>query len=152
MKIIEYNEKYFDGVCEVVRKSVEKTYSKYYTKEVVDFVLAHHSKENMREQLPKEITLLLSENGKIVGTASLCNNYLLRFFILYEYQNKGFGKILLQELESKLDRNKFKQITLSSSLGAFEFYKKYGYEILEFKKIPLPNDNIMYYFEMIKYL
>jgi len=47
--------------------------------------------------------ILLDEN-KIIGTGSLFENEIKRFFILPECQGKGYGKILLDELEKNIEQ------------------------------------------------
>jgi GNAT superfamily N-acetyltransferase len=53
----------------------------------------------MEKQLPNEFTLVLIKNDILIGTATLAKNEIKRFFILPEYQRKGYGKILLNEVE-----------------------------------------------------
>jgi len=125
MEIKEYSEVYFQDVYEVVHKTIEEIYPKYYPRSAVDFFHNHHSKEKMEKQLPNEVTMVLSDENKIIGIGSLFENEIRRFFILPEYQGKGYGKILLNELEKRIDKNE--KYILDSSLGAVEFYRKNGY-------------------------
>jgi hypothetical protein len=104
----------------------------------------------MEKQLPNEYTLVLFENKELIGTGTLYNNEIKRFFILPEYQNKGCGKKLLIELEKNIDINKYDEIILDSSLGAVEFYKKNKYIYKNYKTIDLSNGNYLCYLEMIK--
>ena len=150
MKILLYENKYFEDIYNVVHNTIEEVYPKYYPRKAVDFFHNYHSKENMLKNLPKEYTKIILENNKIVGTGSANENEIGRFFILPEYQNKGYGKLLLKELETEIIRKKYKNITLSSSLGAVFFYKSNGYKYQEYKIIPVENDENLCYLEMIK--
>jgi GNAT superfamily N-acetyltransferase len=150
MEIIKYKEKYFEDVFNVVHDTIEKIYPKYYPRKAVDFFHNHHSKENMIEKLPKEYTRIIKENGKIIGTGSTKENDIGRFFILPEYQNKGYGKLLLKKLETEIIRNNYEYITLASSLGAVFFYKSCGYKYHEYKIIPVENDEYLCFLTMIK--
>jgi GNAT superfamily N-acetyltransferase len=107
MEIKLYGNEYFNGVFDIVHKTIEEIYPKYYPRMAVDFFHKHHSKENMEKQLPNEYTLVLVENNELIGTGTLYNNEIKRFFILPEYQNKGYGKKLLIELEKNIDTRNF---------------------------------------------
>jgi len=150
MEIKNYSELYFNEVFDVIHKTIEEIYPKYYPKSAVDFFHNHHSKENMKKQMPNEFTLVLTDNNKIVGTGTLSENEIKRFFILPEYQGKGCGKKLLTELEKNIDKNKFDEFTLASSLGAVGFYQKNDYVYKNYKTINLPDGNHLCYLEMIK--
>ncbi|MCL2762046.1 MAG: GNAT family N-acetyltransferase [Treponema sp.] len=152
MEIKEYCEKYFNGIYEVIHKTIEEIYPKYYPKEAVDFFHNHHSKENMKKQLPNEYTLVIFENNIIIGTGSLSANEIKRFFILPEYQGNGYGKILLKELEKNINWEKYDTFILDSSLGAVKFYEKNGYGYKQYMTIDLPNGNALCYLEMEKWI
>jgi GNAT superfamily N-acetyltransferase len=141
MEIKIYDNEYFNGVFNIVHKTIEEIYPKYYPRTAVDFFHKHHSKENMEKQLPDEYTLVLFENNELIGTGALYNNEIKRFFILPEHENKGYGTKLLIELEKGIDKNKYDEIILDSSLGAVEFYKKNKYVYKNYKTIDLSNDN-----------
>ena len=150
MEIKNYTESYFSIIFDIVHKTIEEIYPKYYPRSAVDFFHYHHSKEKMEKQLPNEVTMILSDEKKIIGTGSLFENEIKRFFILPECQGKGYGKILLNELEKNIDKNKYDKYVLDSSLGAVEFYRKNGYSFKEYKTIDLSDDNYLCYLEMYK--
>jgi GNAT superfamily N-acetyltransferase len=150
MKIIDYTDNCFEEIYNVVHNTIEKIYPKYYPRKAVDFFHKHHSKENMLEKLPNEFTKIILENGIIIGTGSVKDNEIGRFFILSDYQNKGYGKILLKELENKIIENKYEEITLASSLGAVFFYKSCGYKYYDYRIIPVEEGENLCYLEMIK--
>lgn len=150
MKIIEYDNKYFNGVFEVIHKAIEEIYPKYYPRKAVDFFHNHHSKEKLLKSLSKDFTKIITENNKVIGTGSANKNNIERFFINPKYQNKGCGKLLLSELEKEIARENYKTITLDSSLGAVLFYKRLGYKYKDYKIIPVENNENLCYIEMIK--
>jgi citrate lyase synthetase len=104
VEIKEYCNAYFTDVYNVVHKTIEEIYTKYYPKSAVDFYHEYHSKENMENQMTNELILVLMENNKIIGTGSVFKNEIKRFFILPEYQGKGYGKILFKELEKNVNK------------------------------------------------
>jgi len=74
MEIKAYNNQHFNDIFNVIHKTIEEIYPKYYPKEAVDFFHNHHSKENMEKQLPDEYTLVIFENDVITGTGTLIVN------------------------------------------------------------------------------
>ena len=150
MEIKAYNYQYFDIIYEVIHKTIEEIYPKYYPREAVDFFHNHHSKENMEKQLPDEYTLVIFENDIITGTGTLAGNEIKRFFILPEYQGKGYGKILLEELEKNIDCKKYDKLILDASLGAVKFYERNGYVYKQYQTIDLPDTHFLCYLEMEK--
>jgi GNAT superfamily N-acetyltransferase len=104
----------------------------------------------MEKQLPNELTYVLLEKNKLIGTVTLFKNEIKRLFILPKYQNKGYGKILLNELEKNIEKDKYNIFILDSSLGAIEFYLKNGYEYKNYKIKDLPDGNYLCYLEMDK--
>jgi GNAT superfamily N-acetyltransferase len=149
MEIRDFSELYFNDVFGVIHKTIEEIYPKYYPRSAVDFFHNHHSVENMKKQMPNEFTLVLWDN-KIIGTGTLSGNEIKRFFLLPEYQGKGYGKLLLKELEKNIDIKKFDNFILDSSLGAVEFYRKNGYSYKNYMTINLSDGNYLCYLEMIK--
>ena len=150
MEILMYEKKYFEEVYNVVHNTIEKIYPKYYTRKAVDFFHNYHSRENMLKNLPCEYTKIILENYRVIGTGSVKDNDIGRFFILPEHQNKGYGKLLFKELEKEILHNNYKTITLASSLGAVFFYKSCGFKFHEYKIIPVENEEYLCYMEMIK--
>ena len=150
MEIITYENKYFEEVYNVVHDTIEKIYPKYYPRKAVDFFHKHHSKENMLKNLPNEFTGIIIENNKVIGTGSAKDNDIGRFFILPEYQNRGYGKLLLKKLENEVLNRNYKNITLASSLGAVFFYKSCGYKYNDYKIIPVEDGEYLCFLAMIK--
>ena len=150
LDIKNYSELIFNDVFDVIHKTIEENYPKYYPKSAVEYFHNHHSIENMKKLMPNEFTLVLTDNNKIIGTGTLFGNEIKRFFILPEYQGKGYGKKLLAELEKNIDKNKFDEFTLASSLGAVDFYQRNDYVYKNYKTINLSDGNHLCYLEMVK--
>jgi len=152
MEIKNYTESHFNIIFDIVHKTIEEIYPKYYPRSAVDFFHYHHSREKLEKQLSSEVTMVLSDENKFIGTGSLFGNEIKRFFILPGCQCKGYGKILLNELEKGIDRDKYDKYVLDSSLGAVEFYRKNGYLYKDYKTINLSDGNYLCYLEMYKSL
>lgn len=100
----------------------------------------------------KYTTLVAEYKNKIIGYAGLIQQFtwqtdseilVIQAFVIDEkYRGKGFGKLLMQEIETIALNKNIMRITLNSGnrperLDAHAFYKKQGFEVtsLGFKKI-----------------
>jgi GNAT superfamily N-acetyltransferase len=150
MEIKQFSDEYFEETFEVVHKTIDEIYPKYYHRKAIDFFHEHHSRENMKIKLPEECVLIMFEDNKLIGTGNITKNDINRFFILPEYQKKGYGKKLLIELENKLNKEVYDKTILASSLGAVDFYRKNGYKYSDYKIMDLPEEYYLCYIEMEK--
>lgn len=92
--------------------------------------------ENFIESFEGEGLFVIELDGKIIGSLSteeslISGDYisLTRFFILKDYQKKGYGKILMSSVERKLSSKYEYTELLVNTLHpyAFKMYKDYGY-------------------------
>lgn len=104
-------------------------------------VKAHHfidaryweaQKEDMKNvYLPSSTTLLLEkkEDDSIVGFISLVDGYIAALFIDVHEQNRGFGKMLLDQV--KKDHSSLHLKVYQKNKSAVRFYEKNGFLIAE---------------------
>ena len=147
-----YVNSYFQDVYKIVHDTIEKIYPKYYPHEAVSFFHNYHSIENMTDDIPKGTTLIALKNNTIIGTGSIVSNEIKRMFVLPDQQSRGYGKLLLQELENIAENNGCNEAQLDVSLGSYGFYKHNGYLMIDYNMIGLLNDCKLCYFRMKKYL
>ena len=104
-------------------------YSRYIREEV--FVKGQNFKEEF-DLIDNEAThIVLFLNNVPIGTGRFFiendEYHIGRVAILKNYQNKGYGSIILKELENKIRTLGGNKIVLSSQKQAIGFYKKLGY-------------------------
>ncbi len=58
------------------------------------------------------------------------DNEVLGVFVRPQEQGSGYGKAIMNELESRAKTKGFTQITLAVSLPSRKFYEALGYEII----------------------
>jgi GNAT superfamily N-acetyltransferase len=150
MEIIKLEDKYFDSFCNVVHNTIETTYPKYYSRGAVDLFHKYHSKEELLKKISYETVFLCKIDNDIIGTGTVFNDEIKRFFILPEYQGKGYGKILLEKMEKEIIKN-YDTAKLAASLCSYNFYRKYLFEEICYKILPTEDDGGLCYFEMEKY-
>lgn len=98
------------------------------------FVEALENKENIK-------LMMIENNGDVIGFINLMIIFsvwaggkaliLDDLFIIEEYRNMGFGKVVMNSLECYVKDNSYKRLQFLSEISnksANDFYKKLGYE------------------------
>ncbi len=133
----------------LIHTTIKKTYSKYYPKGIMDFFLYHHSYENIEKAIIDETVLLIYHESMLIGTGSIKKNEIKRVFILPKYQGKGFGTLLMNELEN-LVLKKYNNIELDASIPGYKFYLNRGYSPIKLNKIITYEEQVLCYYRMGK--
>ncbi len=141
----------FDLVCKIVHDTIETVYSSFYPENVVSFFLDHHSAEQIREDIREERVYLLDMDGVPVGTGTIQDNEIKRVFVLPAYQRKGYGSLIMRDLESVVARTST-TVRLDSSLPGYGLYLKLGYRQIAYRMISTPGGQVLCYHEMEKTL
>ncbi len=141
----------FDTVCKIVHDTIETVYSSFYPENVVAFFLDHHSAEQLREDIGAERLYLLDIDGIPVGTGTIHDNEIKRVFVLPGYQRKGYGSLIMRDLESIIARTST-SVRLDSSLPGYGLYLKLGYRQIAYRMISTPGGQVLCYHEMEKTL
>ncbi|MDB2590304.1 ribosomal protein S18-alanine N-acetyltransferase [Candidatus Thioglobus sp.] len=84
---------------------------------------------------------LISYDDQIAGYLITLNSIdfidILTIAITPQFQRKGLGRELLDDLLQRLDKNKVRSIMLEvrvSNVSAIHFYQKYGFELIDTRK------------------
>lgn len=144
--------KYADNpeqVADIVRKTIQNIYPKYYPTGAVQFFLNLHCEEHIKKVMAEEQIYFAIVQGKIVGTGSIRKNEICRLFILPQYQKKGYGSSLMDYLEKMIFQN-YKTIYVAASFPAEQLYLKRGYKIISYEKIETENGDFLCYHTMEK--
>ncbi len=150
MKIIKYEEVYFSPLFELIHATIDAIYPLYYPQGVADFFHHHHSAQHLEADLDCTYTLLALEEDRLYGTACLSGNEIKRVFVKPDVQGRGVGRSLMHSLEDHAARTGITELTLSSTLAAYDFYLHLGYIQTEYNIIELVNNQKLCYFTMIK--
>lgn len=144
--------KYADNpekVADIVRKTIQNVYPKYYPQGAVQFFLKLHCEEQIKKVMTEEQIYFAAVQGTVVGTGSIRKNEICRLFILPQYQKKGYGSRLMDYLEEIAFKN-YTTIHIAASFPAEQMYLKRGYKILSYEKIETENGDFLCYHTMEK--
>lgn len=150
MKLIKAFDQHFDITRWIIKNTIQTIYPYYYPKGAVDFFIAHHSDEAIKTAIIHGEIYLIQNNNKIVGTGSIVRNEIKRLFVLPQYQGKGYGTVMMNELEKSIFNN-YTEIRLDASLPAYEMYVRRGYVPIEYHRIKTENGHYLCYHIMKKF-
>ena len=124
-------------ITAAVHKTVRKIYRKYYPAEVTEFFCLLHSKDRICGDIQEGNVWVLLSDGQIIGTGTIEeDNHIMRVYVLPEFQGKGHGTYIMEQLERWIAKG-HKTAVLDSSIPAFGLYKKLGYQVIKREKIML---------------
>lgn len=115
------------AVCDVIHATIDGIYTAIYPPRTVQFFKDFHSVDSIRERTLKGHVLVVAADDVIVGTAASLKNRIFGMFVLPEYQRRGYGRDLMDALESRIKADGHTDAVLSMSLPSEGFYKSRGY-------------------------
>ena len=117
-------------VYELVQETIQSVYPKYYLKEIVDMFCEYHNRENILEDIQAENTYILIDNEEIIGTGTKKENHITRVYVLPEFQKKGYGTYIMNQLE-EIIKESFAYADIDASLPACRLYAHLGYQTID---------------------
>lgn len=113
-------------ICDTINVS----YSGVYPVRAVQFFKEYHSEKRIMERSQAGEVLVIERGGPIVATGALVGNEIMGVFVKPENQGQGYGKTIMNELESKAKGKGLSEVRLSVSLPSRNFYEHLEYELL----------------------
>lgn len=138
-------------IYKIVQDTIQKVYPKYYPAEIVDMFCNYHCEENIREDIATGLVYVLLENGKMIGTGTIKENHITRVYVLPDYQGKGYGTYIMEQLEQEIEK-KYSIAQIDASLPACRMYYSRGYRTIDHGIWECANDVIQVYEIMEKEL
>ena len=98
--------------------------------------------------------MAISENGEVVGVAKLYEKaegvgHVSHLAVAPDYQHKGIGHLLLQNMEQRAREKGFKIIGTTARTTASAYFERYGFRVVG---IPTPHLGTTHLVWMEKYL
>lgn len=131
-------------IYELIHRTIEEIYTKYYSDEAVRFFLELHSEENILKDISDGKVYAVTLEQDVIGTGTLDGDHIKRVFVLPQFQKQGIGTLIMDFFESEIIKN-HGAVWLDSSLPAGKFYHNRGYVTKAYKEYPLENDKVLAY-------
>ncbi len=128
------------AVSEIICSTLRNVNKKDYTEEEIDRLVSIFQPEEIKKLIYKRFIFVAENEKEILGTASLGlfgkkedNNWTVyTVFVKPKLHKLGIGKMLMDRVEDLARQKGVDKLTVPSSITAFSFYKKLGYEQVEY--------------------
>lgn len=114
-------------IYEIVQDTIKRVYPRYYLPEIVDMFCEFHDKERIGEDIENGNVYVLLENHKLIGTGTIKENHITRVYVLPDFQGKGFGTYIMNQLETEIGKE-YDKAGIDASLPACKLYYNRGYK------------------------
>jgi GNAT superfamily N-acetyltransferase len=117
-----------DKCSKVICKVIREIEAKYYLPKIVNYWQEYNSLQNLENEAKSTEFLVYEERGSILGVGAIEGAHIKKVYVLPEYQGKGVGRSLLENLEQLAKDKGFCECELNSTINALNFYKRFGYQ------------------------
>ena len=136
MNIRLINENDYKNVANMISRSVSSpSYANFYPQKSIDLVKESLNEEGVRKRSSWTHFYVIEEDDQIVACGaigpywdSLTESSLFSIFVDEKYQGKGYGKKIIETLESDEYFLRADRIEIPAAMSAIPFYRKMGYE------------------------
>jgi GNAT superfamily N-acetyltransferase len=115
------------AACDVIHATIDGVYTPVYPPRTIQFFKIFHSVDSITERAQKGHILVVEQEGSIVGTAASLENRIFGMFVLPDFQGRGYGRDLMDALETQIKADGHTEAVLSMSLPSEGFYRSRGY-------------------------
>lgn len=139
MNIRRYQKGEEDTLYDIFSTSIKMNAKAFYTSEQLDaWAPVEMDTIKWKERMIGINPYVVIDNSKIIGYADLqSNGYIDHFFIKGGHANKGVGRFLMNHLLNKAHEQQIKVLCADVSLAAQGFFEKFGFKIMERKKVTI---------------
>jgi len=133
----------------MLEQTVLHTYPFYYAKGVVDFFISRHNLLAIQEDIMRHQVYVYEKDDEVIGSITIKEDEIYRFFVLPEYQHMGYGMQLLRFAEEQFIEKGI-EIRLDASLPSKDLFLSHGYKERAYRKVQLDTGEFYCYDVMIK--
>ncbi len=135
MEIVRIKDNEYEEVSKLIEKTARTCFVDYYPQKEIDKVCESLNPEGVKKRSSWTHFYVIKEENKIIACGaigpywdSLTESSLFTIFVDPDYQGKGYGRKIMETLESDEYFQRAKRIEIPAGLVAIPFYKKMGYE------------------------
>ncbi|MDU5111605.1 MAG: GNAT family N-acetyltransferase [Clostridium sp.] len=134
MKIRRYSSVDFNEIAELFYNTVHLINIKDYSKEQVNvWATGEIDYEKWNKSLEEHYSIVVIENEVIIGFGDIDDTgYLDRIYVHKDYQSRGVGTLICNELERKC---KTENILVHASITAKPFFEGRGYRVIKEQEV-----------------
>lgn len=130
MQIREAKDCELEQILQLHIASIKHFCAEFYPAESIRDWINTKSIEAYKSNKGQILLWVAEDNQKIVGFGllNLFNNSIDSLYIAPNFNKRGYGRKLLETIELVARNKGIKQLNLSSTLNAHQFYQKMGYQ------------------------
>jgi len=128
MKIRKIIDSDATELSQLMQKTVIESNSNDYSKKAVQCLVNEYTPERLIKDSKRMNIFVASEKSKLLGTISLVGDRISRMFVLPVFQGKKIGSKLIRHVEAFAKKEGKTILRVRSSLTAYGFYQKLGYQ------------------------
>lgn len=145
LEIVEYKNEYAKELSEIILSNMYKINIKDHGKDVIDRISKYFTEDEIKKNFPNRTKCLVAlKDNEVVGTASI-DKYrgdetgkkyiILTVFVKMQNHHQGIGRKLIENIECTAINIGCKELVIPASVYACEFYRKFGFDYLDGKKV-----------------
>jgi GNAT superfamily N-acetyltransferase len=127
----QFQEPDLPSVHELIHQTIDACYTGIYPPRAVGFFKEYHSPVNILKRHREGCVFVVEEDGRMVATGTLVGEEICGVFVNPQFQGRGYGALVMGELERQALAIGRAETKLSISLPSRKFYERLGYEIQE---------------------
>ena len=147
LKRVKINDK--EKIAELIHFTISEDYKRFYPDEVAGYLIDYHNQERIVSNITSGYFIAVETDHKIIAAGCLTNDEINSVYTHPEYQNKGLGKIIMQELMQEAEKKRLNRVYIDAMINSRNFYEKLGFKVLH-AECEIIRDNIpLDYYRMV---
>jgi len=126
--IIGYDKKYLEQIVELFTNTIHNINKKDYSKEQLNaWANPKYDLKTWEKRFEKSKPYLCMLENQVVGFCEYYEGYIDCFYVHFNYQNCGIGKLLLTHILEFAKNEKRDKLKVDASITAKPFFEKFGF-------------------------
>lgn len=150
IKIRSFGPSDLKAVKELIEKTMEVNYKGFFCREIMEYFNQFHGDVNVLQVAIQGQTIVAEKDGRILGTGSVMDDYILRVYVDPDCQKHGIGRLIMAALEQWAASRGKKKVKLRATDVSKRYYEKMGYVTTEKNLESVENGKELVYYLMEK--
>jgi len=151
-KLRAFRDQDLEGIKSLIDETMGISYFEYPVEYREHLMEGHHSREHILDEARNGYTVVLEYEKRIIGTGTLLGEKIQGVFVHPSHQRKGFGKLIMHELEERALANGVTTLFLESTPVSKLFYDSLDFTTLKEACFSVGAEHNFHYYKMAKEL
>jgi GNAT superfamily N-acetyltransferase len=119
------------SITHLIHHTIDVCYTRVYPPRAIQFFKDFHSPDGILKRSKEGVILVMERAGEVIGTGAIVDQEIYGVFVEPTVQGRGYGKVIMHELETRARARGHHEVALSVSLPSRKFYEGLGYVICD---------------------